>query len=100
MPYQISDPDSMTSPAAASVCYKNQAEYFRVNPPTGSNETAITEAVEAFSDAFPHLKYRFYGESVSGKLRRLSQIIDDVYFENILDNASLKTKLEGAMGLV
>jgi hypothetical protein len=100
MPNQISDPNSMTSSAAAKVCYKIQAEYFRVNDPDAAQETAITEAVEAFTDAFPEQRYRFDGKRLARKLRRLGQIIDDVYFQIIIGNASLKAKLEAAMGLV
>jgi len=97
---QISDPNSLTSPAAARICYKAQAEYFRVNAPDVSEETAINEAVDAFSEAFPEQRYRFDGKPLARKLRRLGQIIDDVYFQMIVGDAALSAKLEAAMGLV
>jgi len=101
MPNQISDPNSLTSPAAAKTCYKIQAEYFRVNDPDTAQETAIEEAVEAFTTAFPEQRYRFDGKTrVYRQLRRLGQIIDDVYFQVIDADAVLKGKLEAAMGLV
>ena len=96
----ITNPDALTSPAAAKTAYKNEAEYFRINRPDEAEETAISEAIEAFSTAFPELEYRFYGKPIYLQLRRLGQIIDDVYFQLILANPSLEAKLKGAMGLV
>ena len=100
MANQISDPNSMTSPAAARICYKAQAEYFRVTAPDAAEETAINDAISAFSVAFPELRYRFDGKPLVRKLRRLGQIVDDVYFQLIVNNAPLKAKMEAAMGLV
>jgi len=100
MANQISDPNSMTSPAAARICYKAQAEYFRVTAPDTADSAAITTAIASFSAAFPEQRYRFDGKTLVRQLRRLGQIIDDVYFQLIVGNASLKADLEGAMGLV
>ena len=100
MANQISDPNSMTSPAAARICYKAQAEHFRVTAPDTTQETAITNAISAFVEAFPELRWRFDGKKTVRQLRRLGQVIDDVYFQLIINDATLKSELEGAMGLV
>ena len=100
MANQITDPNSLTSPAAARICYKMEAEYFRVNAPSVAEEAAITDAIDAFSTAFPEQRYRFDGKPLVRKLRRLGQIIDDVYFQLITEDAVLSAKLEAAMGLV
>jgi hypothetical protein len=89
-----------TNPAAYRIAYKATAEVFRVNAPDTATETKITDAVEAFSTAFPQEAWRFDGKGVVRSLKRLGQIIDDVYYSDILADAPLKAKLDAIVGLI
>jgi hypothetical protein len=89
-----------TNPADYRIAYKATAEVFRVCPPNASVKQDIDDAVEAFSTAFPREAWRFYGKGTVRSLKRLGQIIDDVYYDDIVANAPLKAKLDAIVGLI
>ena len=89
-----------TNPAEYRIAYKATAEVFRVCPPDSATETLITDAVDAFSVAFPNQAWRFDGKGIVRSLKRLGQIIDDVYYSDIVADGALKTKLDAIVGLV
>ena len=97
----IKDPDAMNDgPAAVRIAYKTEASFFRVNTPNTSVLDDIDAAIEEFSDAFPAHAWRFDGKGTVRNLRRLGQLVDDVRFQEILDNVTLKSKMEAILGLV
>jgi len=97
----ITDPNAMQDgPAAVRVAYKTESSYFRVNTPEQATLDAIDAAVEEFGVAFPELAYRFDGKGTIRSLRKLGQLVDDVRFSDIIENATLKSKMEAILGLV
>ena len=89
-----------TNPAGYRIAYKATAEVFRVNAPDSITEQKIVDAVDEFSNVFPNYAWRFDGKGVVRSLKRLGQIIDDVYFNDILANVTLKNKLDAIVGLI
>lgn len=98
-PNIVVDPTA-TTPVDYRTAFKNTATVLRVNRPNSTTKQKIIDAVEAFSVEFPNYKYRFNSKDPVRNLKRLGQIIDDVYFKDILASSSLKSKLDDIVGLI
>jgi len=97
----ITNPNAMNEgPAAVRTAYHTEAWYFRVNTPSQSVLDDIDDAVAEFRTAFPYLSWRFYGKTTVRSLKRLAQLVDDARFQQIIDNAPLKAKMEAILGLI